>query len=90
MHALHAYNECMQYTLRDIPRQVDEALRARARREGKSLNRVAIEALARALGVSGDDVPQRDLGDVAGTWVKDDRVERALEEQRQVDPDLWR
>jgi hypothetical protein len=80
----------MQYTLRDIPRQVDEELRAWARREGKSLNRVVLETLARALGISGDEVPQRDLGDIAGTWVKDSKVERALAEQRQVDPDLWR
>jgi hypothetical protein len=28
--------------------------------------------------------------DIAGTWIEDPRVDEALTEQRQVDPDLWR
>jgi len=46
---LHAYNECMQYTIRQVPRNLDEALRRAARERGKSLNEVTIEALARGL-----------------------------------------
>lgn len=80
----------MQYTLRNVPPEVDRALRERAGRERRSLNEVAIEALARALGVDAEPLRRRDLGDVAGTWVEDEKVERALEEQRRVDPDLWR
>ena len=34
----------MQYTVRGVSEAVDEALRRRARREGKSLNEVTIEA----------------------------------------------
>ena len=41
----------MQYTIRRIPQTVDSALRKRARNEGKSLNAVAVEALARDAGV---------------------------------------
>ena len=80
----------MQYTLRNIPENVDKALRERARREGRSLNEVAIEALARALRVQVEPVRFRDLDDIAGTWVDDPEVEAALEEQRRIDPDLWR
>ena len=36
----------MQYTIRGVPAAVDNALRARARADGKSLNEAAIEALA--------------------------------------------
>lgn len=79
----------MQYTLRNIPKALDEALRRRARQEGKSLNEVAIEALMRALGMTGTPVRHRDLGDVAGSWESDPEMDRALEEQRRIDPDLW-
>jgi len=80
----------MQYTLRNIPKNVDRALRALARREGKSLNEVAVDVLARALGLDAEPRPQRDLRDLAHTWISDPEVDRALEEQRQIDPDLWR
>ncbi len=80
----------MQYTLRNIPKTVDEALREKARREGKSLNEVAIEALRRALGIDGEPIRHRDLEDVEGTWIRDAEVEAALEEQRQIDSELWR
>ncbi len=80
----------MQYTLRNIPKNVDRALRALARREGKSLNEVAVRVLARALGLDAETRPQRDLRDLANTWISDPEVDRALEDQRQIDPDLWR
>ncbi len=79
----------MQYTIRDVPAHLDVELRERARREGKSLNQVAIEAMARALGVSGAKARRRSVDDVAGTWKKDAAVERALEEQDRVDPKMW-
>ena len=90
MNASGEYNECMQYTLRNIPKRVDQALRKRAHDEGKSLNEVTIETLVRALGLDGDPVQQRDLSDVAGSWVEDPEVDAALQAQRHVDADLWR
>jgi hypothetical protein len=52
-----AYTEgmkSMQYTIRSVPPNVDQALRRQARRTGKSLNEVAIEALAKGSGASTD------------------------------------
>lgn len=80
----------MQYTVRGIPKSIDKALRERARREGKSLNEVALAALGAGLGLGEEQRVWRDLSDIAGTWVKDAAVERALEEQRTIDPELWR
>jgi hypothetical protein len=80
----------MQYTLRKIPRAVDAALRRRARAERKSLNTVAIETLARGAGVTEGPMAQRDLADIAGTWVEDPDVDRALARQHRVDKRLWR
>jgi plasmid stability protein len=80
----------MQYTIRSIPSHVDRALRERSTREGKSLNEVAIEALERGLDLEGQPVRRRDLGEIAGSWVRDREVDRALDDQRKIDPDLWR
>jgi hypothetical protein len=80
----------MQYTIRGIPEAIDAAVRERARAEGKSLNEVAVEALADGLGLGTSDVVRRDLSDVAGTWRKDAAVEAALAAQDRVDADLWK
>jgi plasmid stability protein len=80
----------MQYTIRNVPVAVDRALRARAAREGKSLNEVANEALARGLDLQGTPVRRRDLSAIAGSWVRDRQVEQALDAQREIDPDLWK
>ncbi len=80
----------MQYTIRKIPGSLDVALRRRAREQGKSLNDVAIEALARGAGISERPGRQRDLGDVAGTWREDRVFDRALAAQDVVDEELWK
>jgi len=80
----------MQYTLRNLPKHLDQAIRDRARREQKSLNEVTIEALLRAFGIQGEAPPARDLSDVAGTWQEDPEMDRVLADQRRVDPELWR
>jgi plasmid stability protein len=88
--ACTAYNMCMQYTIRNVPETVDEALRRTARAKGKSLNEVAIEALAQGAGVTGESRRQRDLTDIAGTWRKDPAFDRALADQDAIDEEMWR
>jgi hypothetical protein len=90
MLACYAYNKCMQYTIRNVPHTLDEALRRTARERRKSLNEVAIEALARGAGVSGERDRQRDLGDIAGTWRKDPAFDSAVAAQDTVDEEMWR
>jgi hypothetical protein len=80
----------MQYTLRNIPDSLDAALRAKARAAGKSLNEIAVEALARGLGFAGAAVRHRDLRDVAGTWRRDGAFDRAVSDQHTIDPELWK
>jgi plasmid stability protein len=90
LNACIAYNLCMQYTIRNIPGTLDEALRKVARAHGKSLNEVAIEALARGAGVTGENRRQRDLGDIAGTWRKDAAFDSALAAQDTIDEEMWK
>ena len=80
----------MQYTIRNIPGALDAMLRDRARKEGKSLNEMVIEALARAMGFSKEPVRQRDLSRMVGTWIEDPEFDRAIEDQDRIDEDLWR
>jgi hypothetical protein len=80
----------MQYTIRKVPDHLDEALRRVARESGKSLNEVAIEALARGAGVTGERVRHRDLTGIAGTWREDPAFDSALAAQDIVDEEMWR
>jgi plasmid stability protein len=80
----------MQYTIRNVPDTLDEALRRAARKEGKSLNEVAIEALARGAGVIEQSRPQRDLRDVAGSWRKDADFDGAIVAQDAIDEEMWK
>lgn len=83
-------NPRTQYTLRQIPPGVDQALRRKAREEGKSLNQTTIEVLAAGLALGDGGVAHRDLEFLCGTWVEDPLFEAAIKAQDQVDPGLWR
>lgn len=84
-----AKSKPLQYTLRNVPPEVDRALRKRAREEGKSLNEIAVAALQTA---TTTDVPKKsiNLEGIVGTWVEDPEFDRAMEDQRRIDPELWR
>jgi hypothetical protein len=85
-----AYNICMQYTIRNVPTPVDAALRHSARQQGKSLNEVAVEALARGSGLTESRIRQRDLSDITASWRDDPEFDRAVAAQDTVDDELWR
>ena len=80
----------MQYTVRNIPSHVDQAIRRRARVEGRSLNDIAVEALARGMGVAEGRVCYRSLTGIAGTCALDPDLDDALVDQDQVDKEMWR
>jgi hypothetical protein len=82
--------EPKQYTIRNVPPNVDRALRHQAKSLGRSLNDVAAEALARGIGQLGAPVRHHDIDAVIGTWVDDEAVDAALAAQRQIDGDLWK
>jgi hypothetical protein len=82
--------QAKQYTLRDVPLEVDRTLRRRARETGRSLNRVAVEALAAGAGES--TRMHDDLDFMIGTMSKAEaeRIDREIAAQRRIDPGLWR
>ena len=79
-----------QYTIRNVPRSVDRALRSRAAERGLSLNAVLLDVLSTATAVAKEPRAYDDLDHLIGSWVHDRATDRALDEQRQVDPRDWR
>ena len=79
----------MQYTVRNVSKNLDEELRRRSREEGKSLNEVALEAMARGVGQAAEPVRFRDLSDLAGTWKEDPEFDAAIADQEAIEPELW-
>jgi plasmid stability protein len=88
--ALQAYSVGMQYTIRDIPKEVDKALRAKAKAEGKSLNQTTVEVITGALGIGQAKRKYRDLSGIVGSLIRDPEFDRVMEEQEKIDPEIWR
>lgn len=87
------YSACTvktQYTIRAVPAAIDRALRRRAKQESKSLNAVAVEALARGLELEAKPVEHTDLDPLVGTWQEDPAFDRAIADFERVDEDVWK
>jgi|CXWL01.1.fsa_nt_gi hypothetical protein len=80
----------LQYTIRNVPAEVDRVLRRRAKDADKSFNQVALEALA--AGTAQSLTPKRDLSEVIGSLSKKEaaHLDEEIRRQHQIDPDLWR
>ncbi len=78
-----------QYTVRGVPEEVDATLRARARKEGKSLNQIVLEVLREAAAAERTERIHTDLDHLAGTWIEDPDFDRAIADLDQVDPSKW-
>lgn len=74
-----------QYTIRAIPVALDRALRLRASQESKSLNMVAIEALARGLAVDSKPMEHTDLDGLIGSWHEDRAFDSAVADFERVE-----
>jgi hypothetical protein len=79
----------MTLTIRDIPAPLEQALRERARAEGKTIDQVALDAISAAVGVT-SAIRKRDLSDIAGTWVEDPQFDQIMREQDRIDPQMWK
>ena len=82
-------------TVRNLPPAVARSIRERASREGISTNKAVISLLEEATGRKRPRAAaplHHDLDAFAGTWSREESVEfeRALREQRTIDPELWK
>lgn len=79
-----------QYTIRQVPADIDRALRKRAAQGSKSLNAAVLEALRTGSGADSVGVRRHDLDALAGTWVADPAFDKAMEAFEAIDKDLWK
>jgi hypothetical protein len=79
-----------QYTIRNVPDNVDRVLRRKAKQLGKSFNQVALEALVAGAGF--EQKPRRDLSEVVGSISPEEaaRIENEVQLQHRIDEKLWR
>ncbi len=82
--------DVVQYTVRFVPREVDQSLRQRAKKRGESLNDVLLSALRESAGGAATSGIHHDLDHLAGSMSPDPQLDRALDEMRQIDEDMWR
>lgn len=82
-------------TLRNIPSELARRLEERSEQLGLSLNKTVLRVLEERL-IPGSPKPlgarrHDDLDELAGAWSREEAEEfdRALAEQRQIDPELW-
>ena len=78
-------------TLRNIPRELREAVEQRAKSEGLSLNKTVIRMLEESVGTRQSRNLHHDLDHLAGTWSKEEAAdfEATLADQRRIDAELW-
>src|SRR5688572_12826788 len=80
----------VQYTVRNVPAKVDQALRRKAAELNTSLNEVLLEALRKDVGLSGREVMiHHDLDDFIGSWQEDPAFDAIIAEQDRVDEEKW-
>ncbi|MBI4603082.1 MAG: hypothetical protein HY721_14080 [Planctomycetes bacterium] len=83
-------------TLRNLPREIVRAVEQKARRERISLTKAVVRLLEEAAGLRKERKPEEvlhhDLDWLAGSWTKEEAqaFEGALQEQRKIDPELWK
>ncbi|RJQ53242.1 MAG: hypothetical protein C4521_08230 [Actinobacteria bacterium] len=85
-----------QLTIRDLPPEVERAVREESKKENVSLNRAVIRLLKKAIGVREAKPREKfvyhDLDELAGAWsvAEAEEFDRYLGEQRRIDEELWK
>jgi len=79
-----------QYTIRNLPRELDKTLRQKAKKAGKSLNTVVLETLTRGAGFGDKPVVHHNLEKYIGTWVDDPEFHKVVEEHERIDEEMWK
>lgn len=85
-----------QLTIRGFDRDLENAIKGLAGREGISLNRAALRLMRQGAGIGPDAQFSDRIGDrldhLMGTWSEEEEREfiEAVEEFERIDEDLWR
>jgi hypothetical protein len=89
IHILNSVN-ALHLTVRNLPRNVSDALSREKRRRGTSLNQTVIDLLRQGLGVPG--IRSNGLARLAGTWTPGDerRFLAKIRPFEEIDAEFWK
>jgi hypothetical protein len=79
----------IQYTIRNIPPQVDKALKKRAKQSGKSFNQTVIELLSLQVLGTTESSEENNFEWLFGRKSLDKGFDEAVEKLSHVDEKLW-
>ncbi len=77
----------IQYTIRGVPSDVDQALRRKAAQRNQSLNQVILDELS---GATVGQTHKADFSDLVGKWMPDPAFDEIIAAQRRIDPKKWK
>ena len=82
-------------TIRGVDPELAKILKATATTQGKSVNQLVLDILKEGLGLKKEKKYTReydDLNDLFGRWSEDEfqRIQSKINQERQIDQDLWR
>lgn len=80
----------IQYTVRQVPREVDQRLRDHCTEAHVSLNEATLEALRRGVGLTHETPVYSDLDALIGSWSEDPAFDAVIAAQDRVDPEAWK
>ena len=78
----HASMKAVQYTIRNVPEQVDRYLRKKARLSGKSLNQVIIDELSERAGKPNQTLRESLAWFIGGNTMDDDTLKALAEDDK--------
>jgi len=78
-------------TVRNVPKDLAQALQEEKRARGSSLNQTVLDLLGQSLGVGAGGRRTNGLGRLAGTWTAAEHqdFEQAVAMFEQIDQELW-
>jgi len=80
----------LHLTVRNVPKEISDALQQEKRRRGTSLNQTVIDLLRQSLGVSG--TRSNGMARLAGGWTAAEhrRFLKNIRPFEEIDPDMWK
>jgi hypothetical protein len=82
----------MTLTIEKLPDSLNKALHQKAIAEGRTVQDVAVDAIARGLNVGNTNVSPKkgDWSEFIGSWVEDPEFDEAMKDFEKIDPELWK
>ena len=82
-------------TLRNLPPQIARLVQQKARENRTSINKTVVSLLEESTGIrkpKKEKTEYHDLDGLVGSWTRKEAAafEKALAQQREIDPDVWK